>query len=292
MNKYITKLLMITLAVLLLNAKSGYAQKHSSTSAHTSYTGLSMTGYQGWFGTLFGLTGFQNNKWANYTTQNYWIEYDKVVSLTSGTDSMVYIGTEGGGVSRLKMLGVDAISSASPLDRTWTGADEPDKGKLNSNNIYSILVEPNGHQWFGTDKGVAVHTSYNTKRDWKNYTINDGLIDDFVQAICKENNNITWFGTPKGVSRFDGITWTNYTSANGLVHNNVRDIALDYDGSLWFATEGGIVVLTNTTAITGIKKSNQSAIRSFPNPFQVETTIVFTIYTKSYVKINIYCTKS
>jgi hypothetical protein len=245
-------------------------------------------GHVRWFGTFQGLSSFNKSIWASYSTQNYWIEHDKVVSLTSGPDSMVYIGTEGEGVSRLKMQKVDAITSASPLDKTWTGADQTDNGKLTSNNVYSIMVEQNGHQWFGTDKGVAVHTSYNTKRDWKNYTVNEGLVDNFVQAICRENKNSIWFGTPKGVSRFDGTTWKNYTAANGLAHNNVRDIALDNDGSLWFATEGGITVLTGTSSSANRKKLPLSEIRCFPNPFYLQTTIVYTLSTKANVKIDVY----
>lgn len=239
-----------------------------------------------WFGTFQGLSGFYQNVWRNYNTQNYWIENNKVVSLASGPDSMVYIGTEGGGVSRLK-TGIDAVSSASVLDKIWTGADEPEKGKLTSNNVYSILIEPNGYQWFGTDKGVALHTSYNTKRDWKNYTLKDGLINDFIQTICKDEESIFWFGTPQGVSRFNGIAWKSYTTIDGLANNNVRDIAMDKDGSLWFATENGISVRTNTTAISNIYQPDIIKISAFPNPFRLQTSIVFTLKTNSRVRINI-----
>lgn len=51
MKSAIAKVLMLIMAVLLLIAQNSYSQIHSPTSAHTSYTGLSMTGYQGWFGT-------------------------------------------------------------------------------------------------------------------------------------------------------------------------------------------------------------------------------------------------
>ncbi len=244
-------------------------------------------GYVSWFGTFKGLSSYYQNTWGNYSTANYWIEHDNVVALESGPDSMVYIGTEGGGVSRLK-IDVDGISSASPLDKTWTGADEPEEGKLTSNNVYSILIEQNGYQWFGTDEGVALHTSYNTKRDWKNYTIKEGLIDNFVQAICKENETTFWFGTPQGVSKFDGLSWKNYTTENGLASNNVRDIAIDDEGTLWFVTENGITVLAKITANSGELKSNSLTLNSYPNPFNLLTSIEFTLSVKSHVKIDIY----
>jgi len=251
-------------------------------------------GKVGWFGTFSGLASLYDDIWGIYTTQNFWIDHNKIVSLESGPDSMVYIGTEGGGVSRLKMESVDAVSSASTLTTSWTGFDEPDKGKLMSNNIFSILVEQNGYQWFGTDSGVALHTSYNTLRDWKNFTSIDGLIDNHVQSICKENENIVWFGTPQGVSRYDGFLWTNYTSDDGLAGNNVRDIALDTDGSLWFATENGISVLTDpstTSRHLTSEKINFLIIGNFPNPFNSQTTILFNLNTTSFVDMDIYNSK-
>ncbi|HEX9971946.1 MAG TPA: LamG-like jellyroll fold domain-containing protein [bacterium] len=49
-RKKIQNLFLDTMILLFLLANSLFAQKHSATSAHTSYIGLSMTGYQGWFG--------------------------------------------------------------------------------------------------------------------------------------------------------------------------------------------------------------------------------------------------
>jgi len=47
-----------------------------------------------WFGTFSGLSSLFQNDWGTYTTLNYWIDNDSIVSLASGPDSMVYIGTE------------------------------------------------------------------------------------------------------------------------------------------------------------------------------------------------------
>lgn len=52
-------------------------------------------GHVRWFGTFSGVSNLQNDIWGTYSTQNYWIEHNKVVSLASGPDSMIYIGTEG-----------------------------------------------------------------------------------------------------------------------------------------------------------------------------------------------------
>ena len=73
-----------------------------------------------------------------------------------------------------------------------------------------------------------------------------------------------------------------------MADNNVRDIAIDKNGSIWFATENGISVLTNSTAVENIQKSGSFQIKAFPNPFQNQTSIVFSLNSKSQVQINIY----
>lgn len=57
---------------------ASYAQKHSPTSSHTSYTGLSMFGYQGWFGT------------PNDGGTNSWRHYQKSGGFEPGTASIEY----------------------------------------------------------------------------------------------------------------------------------------------------------------------------------------------------------
>lgn len=52
------------IVIMLLSINTMFAQKHSATSAHTSFTGTTMTGYQGWFGTP-GDGG--TNSWRHYS---------------------------------------------------------------------------------------------------------------------------------------------------------------------------------------------------------------------------------
>lgn len=67
MKRHRLKLWMFFVTALLLSIQNSYSQKHSSTSAHTSYIGLSMAGYQGWFGTPDD--GGTNN-WRHYNGEN------------------------------------------------------------------------------------------------------------------------------------------------------------------------------------------------------------------------------
>ncbi len=70
MKKNLMKIQCLFWGVIILqflSINTLFAQKHSSTSAHKSYTGLSMTGYQGWFGAP-GDGG--TNSWRHYNGSN------------------------------------------------------------------------------------------------------------------------------------------------------------------------------------------------------------------------------
>ncbi|MDH5547323.1 MAG: regulator [Gammaproteobacteria bacterium] len=92
----------------------------------------------------------------------------------------VWVGTWGGG--------------ASVYDGTkWTNFVVDDG--LVGNIVYSIDEGPDGHLWFGTNRGISRFDGQN----WKSLTINDGLLDDHVYAVLAEPSGDVWAGTAHGV---------------------------------------------------------------------------------------------
>jgi ligand-binding sensor domain-containing protein len=238
-----------------------------------------------WFGTNNGLSSLLDSSWMTYTTQDH-LSNNQILSL--GMDSLSgwrFIGTKGGGVSRIKYDDVDGITSASPYDYTWSG--------LLSDSIYAIYIDELGNQWFGTDQGPALHTSYETKKDWVVYTTDHGIVNNFVQTIIKDHKNKLWFGTKGGVSSFDGTTWNNFTVHDGLVNNNVHAIAVDIDGTLWFGTDLGVSHFSNPTNISEqkyplLKISDYILQQNFPNPFNPVTQISYSLPNSGQVSLNIF----
>jgi len=248
-------------------------------------------GFVRWFGTNLGVSSLNGNTWGAYTEENYWIYANKIQTITTGPDSMVYLGTEGDGVNRLKMDPVDGITAASHINWTWSGLFDPEGDRLASDSVYAIYIDANGHQWYGTDQGVSLHSSFDTLDDWTIYTTQDGLAHDFVQAICKDKDGVMWFGTKAGVSTFDGADWKIYTKADGLAGNEVFDIELDTDGSLWFGTNAGVSRLTDASSVIAdisTERDYRLSIKSYPNPFNMRANIKFTLPRSGQVSISIY----
>jgi len=191
-----------------------------------------------YFGTSKGISIFKENKWISFMgrkKEEILSEYE-ITSIASANDGWVYAATKGGGVSRFKYT--DAITGATTYNQPWAYG-------LKSDTVFTVFVDQDSHQWFGTNRGLAYHTSPNTKSDWTSYSHEDGLICDSVYAINKDHSGKIWIGTDKGISTFNGNTWQKFTTVDGLVNNKVNTIAVDLDGSVWFGTENGVSHYSN-----------------------------------------------
>jgi ligand-binding sensor domain-containing protein len=192
-----------------------------------------------WFGTDKGIAAFSDNKWLTLSYDDSYpsamFEEFPITSIaTNPAGDSLYVGTDGAGVARVYRNDVDGISGASVYAQ-WGPIIIP------SDKIYSIYIAPDGTKWFGTDQGVATHKGSNTLENWTVYTTDEGLANNFVQAITADKKGNLWFGTKGGgISVFDGSKWTTYTTANGLNSNNILCLTVDREGIVWIGTDDGV----------------------------------------------------
>jgi len=74
---------------------------------------------------------------------------------------------------------------------------------------------------------------------FKNYSVNDGLVANYVHRIFQDSKGFIWIATWDGLSKYDGHQFTNYTTGNGLSNNLVNDFYESGDGKLFLATNNG-----------------------------------------------------
>jgi len=102
----------------------------------------------------------------------------------------------------------------------------------------SSICDSEGNIWFATQGGGV--SKYDGK-SFVNFTVEQGLVHNYVRSIARDNQGNLWFGTSGGgVSKYDGKSFKNFTVDQGLADNFVRSIALDKEGVLWFGTNGGV----------------------------------------------------
>ncbi len=79
--------------------------------------------------------------------------------------------------------------------------------------------------------GRSVAQRYN----FKNYDIEDGLIQSQVQRIYQDREHNLWISTFGGISRFNGREFTNYDVNDGL-DGTATSLMQDGLGNMWFAS--------------------------------------------------------
>ena len=73
------------------------------------------------------------------------------------------------------------------------------------------------------------------------YSSKDGLLSDYVLAICADSRGYLWIGTNDGLSLYDGDAFRNYTVADGLAFSRITcmiESGAD-PGTIWIGTNGG-----------------------------------------------------
>ena len=111
----------------------------------------------------------------------------------------------------------------------------------NPNYIISLRVDGDGIVWAGTWGGGLAR--YDGKQ-WKNYTVADGLPGNHVFMLHQAANGDMWIGTNNGLARRKGEGFEVLTTTDGLFSNTVFSMDSAPDGSLWVGSFGGVAHLT------------------------------------------------
>jgi ligand-binding sensor domain-containing protein len=175
------------------------------------------------FGSNRGLVYWREGK-LNGLDRNDGLAHNSVRALARAADGSLWLGTNGGGLSRLRDGRFVNYSAAST------------EGGLVHDRVTALLADREGHLWVGTDGGGL------SRFDESLVTFDGrhGLGDNLVVSAFEDSHGFLWFGTDGGgVSRYDGESFRTFTDADGLAGNSVRAIVEAADGALWFGTDGG-----------------------------------------------------
>ena len=193
-----------------------------------------------WFGTPDGVSCFDGQRFTNYTTDDGLAD-NHVGAILEDSQGRLWFGTWGTGVSCFD-------------GQRFTNYNNRDG--LAGNYISTIYEDQRGLLWFGTGPmltfyvgGISGVSSFDGQI-FTTYTIEDGLVNNNVTAICEDRQGHLWFGTwGGGVSCFDGQQFLSYTTENGLLGNRVDDIIQDREGNLWFCHSLSGLTQFNTETI-------------------------------------------
>ncbi len=109
-----------------------------------------------------------------------------------------------------------------------------------ANDIRDVAVDPYGHWWLATDKGVVV---FSDGDGWLHLTGADGVPVEDVRCVRLGGDGSAWFVASIGVFCLKEGKWHYFASRRWLPSDEVRDLAVWNDGTVFVATEAGIAQL-------------------------------------------------
>ena len=182
--------------------------------------------------------------------------HNYVLSLCFDRDGNLWVGTDGGGLVRVKrkvfstpneLAGGVALSAAEDgQGGLWTTFNLRGLAYSLTNSVrrFSIggeskpgpvLVDAHQQIWAGTVReGLfrSVAGNFEPAAGAEN-------ISSQIYALFQGRDGKIWAGGKNGLGGYDGKDWKFFSTADGLPPNAIRAFADDDHGNLWIGTEGG-----------------------------------------------------
>ncbi|MEL7168933.1 MAG: two-component regulator propeller domain-containing protein, partial [Bacteroidota bacterium] len=155
-------------------------------------------------------------------------------SIAEGRRGRVWVGTDGGGVSRIEDgRVVETLRADGPSG-------------LASDFVNAVVETRDGTLWVGTNGDGLARCARSPSTEagrWRcaTYTMDDGLPDPWVLALFEASDGTLWIGTDAGIVRARGerLLAGVLTEADGLGRSSVNTFEEDNAGVLWAGTYGG-----------------------------------------------------
>ncbi len=215
-----------------------------------------------WLGTTSGLFRFDGVDFSEVMTNpdNSRI-HESISALCETEDSSLWIGTQFGGLRRLKDGRIDRYTSDNGFyDTQVNDLFETRDGRLligtaigifvfrdgkfknvfaNPNYITNLAEDSFGRIWAGTYDGVRLLDGTHFTKT-QSITVADGLPNNLITFFYVDHEANVWIGTFNGLARWKNGIITTYNVVNGLSDYHINAIFEDRDGNLWVGTQRGI----------------------------------------------------
>lgn len=163
-----------------------------------------------WVGTVDGgLNRFdvKTRDFNRYTTADG-LSLNRISSIATEEDGSLWLGTPGGGLNR--------FDPQTRTNRVYR-ADPESADSLSGDRVLSLFLDSEKRLWIGT-AGDGLNR-YDRERDcFVRFSMEDGLVSNFVFSIREDQNGILWIATDRGLSRYHpgDRKFVNYTEIDDL----------------------------------------------------------------------------
>src|SRR5689334_17014846 len=139
------------------------------------------------------LTQYARTTW----TQMQGLPQDTIRAITQTADGYLWLGTDEG-LARFDGYEFVLFHKAN--------------GDLPSNSITALAPAADGGLWIGTSNGLVHYRD----RQFRTYTVKDGLPDDAITQLYEDHNGQLWIVAGIALSHFQGGKFTNLAPGKDL----------------------------------------------------------------------------
>jgi signal transduction histidine kinase/ligand-binding sensor domain-containing protein len=203
-----------------------------------------------------GVYWFDESGRFQHLTQAAGLSSDYVLSLCFDSEENLWVGTDGGGLDRVRrkvfatpdeLSGGVTLSAAEDANgglwasfnlrglTYWASNSVRHFGIGQENKPGPVLVDSGGRVWAGTS-GEGV---YRFAAGGFQLADVPGLNGSKISVLFQSRDGTLWAGGKNGLASFAGGVWRYYSVADGLPPYAVRALADDGHGGLWIGTGGG-----------------------------------------------------
>lgn len=190
------------------------------------------------------------------------ITNNTIYSILPENDSILWVGTRGGGLNKFHLL-TETFESFQ--------YDPQNPASLGNNDVISLCKDSHNRLWIGTSMGLNVMVRDRTGNiEFKKYSQSGGLPNNTVHGIMEDANRHIWVSTNKGLAKINPETdeIISCYENDGLQNNEFSDGACYkslYDNNFFF---GGIKGLNRFDP-------NKIRLRDYAPPFHIASFKIF-----------------
>ncbi len=175
-----------------------------------------------WLGTDNGVVRFNGTAFTAFTVETGSLKDNEVWSLVEDNEGGLWIGTYGGGLTLFK----------NGRFNTYTKADG-----LSDDIITQLDKDPEGNIWIGTPGGISRFSN----GVFKNFTLQEGLLNNYVNAICARSPFGVLVAAGNKLFRFENEKFILDNKFVEASDGEIEHILGGRNGSLWLSFSNAVI---------------------------------------------------